>query len=151
MKFRNINKRTVIIVICALVFGIAIGGVSGWLLAKSYYENKRPVIVESLEDEFWNNGKATGEKTTATETKPSKQPESKTEKPQTTAPKTTAEQQTVPYGGHRFILNTSSKKIHTPDCAMVKTIDPENYSETDDFLDAIASGYTQCKQCYPID
>ena len=128
-----------------LVCGLAVGSVLTWVLTKNYYENQKPAIVESLSDEFWNNGKVTGDNTTKPET--TAQPTGEATEPT----KPTTQRVTVPYGGHKFILNTSSKKIHTPDCPMVKTIDPENYSETDDFLGVLAKNYTQCKQCYPID
>ncbi len=153
IKFKNINKPLVVTIICVLVLGISVGGVISWLLTKNYYERQKLAIVESLEDDFWSNGFATGDNTTVGESQAdiTEQSETQTKTPQITAEKTTVQRQTVPYGGHEFVLNTSSKKIHTPDCAAVKTIKPENYAETDDFVGALASGYVQCKQCYPID
>ena len=139
-------KNKWIAILSVLLCGLAVGSVLTWVLTKNHYENKVPAIVESLDDEFWNNGKITGDNKTALQTT---SPD--ITKPEVTEYKTTTQHVTVPYGRHKFILNTSSKKIHTPDCPMVKTIDPENYSETDDFIGALAKNYTQCKQCYPID
>lgn len=149
------GKRLAFISACVFIVGIVAGGTGGWLIAKKYYEDKQLAVVESLEDEFWNNGKSTGENKSENYTfahiQQATPTENKTEKTHTTVQKSTTQRQTVPYGGHSFILNTSSKKIHTPDCDAVKTIAPENYSETDDFVGALAGGYTQCKQCYPLD
>ncbi len=146
----NSLKKRIAATLSVLLCGLAVGSVLTWVLTKNHYENKVPAIVESLSDEFWNNGKITGDNTTVQQIYETEKTDSST-KPNTTVTETTTERITAPYGGHKFILNTSSKKIHTLDCAMVKTIDPENYSETDDFLGALAKNYTQCKQCYPID
>ncbi len=143
-------KKRIVATLAVLFCGLAAGSVLTWVLTKNHYENQVPAIVESLGDEFWNNGKITGDNTTIQKIYETEKTDSSTT-PNTTATKTTTERITAPYGGYKFILNTSSKKIHTPDCAIVKTIAPENYSETDDFLGALAKNYTQCKQCYPID
>lgn len=49
----------------------------------------------------------------------------------------------------KYILNTSSKKIHTSDCPYAKDISPQNRETTDDIEKALASGYTACKSCNP--
>lgn len=144
---KNGLKKKVIIIVCSLSVGLLVGSVATWLIAKNYYEKQKSAVEQSLEDGFWNNGSITGDNTAA-QTQPNTAQQAEA---QTATDTVTTERQTAPYGGHKFILNTSSKKIHTPDCSAVKTIDPENYRETDDFLDALAKGYTQCKQCYPID
>lgn len=64
----------------------------------------------------------------------------------TKTPVTTAEPQTE----CDFVLNTKSKKFHTPDCGNGKTIKDENrgeFSGTRDEL--IAQGYSPCGNCDP--
>ena len=47
-----------------------------------------------------------------------------------------------------YILNTSSGKIHLPNCKSVRTIKPENYGTTDKTIDELLSeGYTRCGNC----
>lgn len=50
-----------------------------------------------------------------------------------------------------YILNTSSKKIHYPDCSYVEKININNYLEAHDFSWFIANGYTPCGVCKPIE
>jgi len=51
---------------------------------------------------------------------------------------------------HSWVLNTNSKKIHTPDCASVKKISEENIQYTDKSLNELKEqGYTCCKSCNP--
>ena len=44
----------------------------------------------------------------------------------------------------KYILNTSSKKIHYPECSAVEKISAKNYAETDDYEKALSDGYTPC-------
>ena len=46
-----------------------------------------------------------------------------------------------------YVLNTSTKKIHKPDCNDVSKIKPENYSTTDAPEDYLDDGYTNCGHC----
>lgn len=49
-----------------------------------------------------------------------------------------------------YVLNTSSKKFHRPDCYMVERIKAENRKTTRERRDAIiAQGYSPCKLCNP--
>ncbi len=48
-----------------------------------------------------------------------------------------------------YVLNTSTKKFHRPDCSSVKKIKPENYGTCDSRESAIAQGYSPCKICNP--
>ena len=49
-----------------------------------------------------------------------------------------------------FILNTSSKKFHTPDCPNAATIKKENRDEFHGDRELlIAQGYSPCGQCKP--
>ena len=52
--------------------------------------------------------------------------------------------------GQKYVLNTSSKKIHLPDCSSVKRIAEKNYSETTDPQACLAQGYEACKICKPF-
>ena len=49
----------------------------------------------------------------------------------------------------RYILNTSSKKIHLPSCSSAKDILPGNEDSTTDLDAAIAAGYSPCGRCKP--
>lgn len=49
----------------------------------------------------------------------------------------------------KYVLNTSTKKFHRPDCSSVKKIKPENYGTCDSRESAIAQGYSPCKICNP--
>lgn len=74
---------------------------------------------------------------------------------------TTAKQTTQASGGkqerttvkksptHKYVLNTSTKRIHDATCGDIDYIKMENYSETDDFDAAINSGYKPCGNCNP--
>ena len=46
-----------------------------------------------------------------------------------------------------YVLNTSSQKIHKPDCSDVARIKPENYATTDDPETWLSWGYTNCGHC----
>jgi len=47
-----------------------------------------------------------------------------------------------------YILNTSSKKIHLPDCSAVKKMAEKNKQETNASLsDLVSQGYDTCKMC----
>ena len=48
-----------------------------------------------------------------------------------------------------YVLNTNTKRIHYSDCSSVKTIHPENYSETTDYDGAIKAGFKPCGRCKP--
>ena len=49
----------------------------------------------------------------------------------------------------KYVLNTSSKKIHTLDCSAVSKISSDNYGSTNDISKAIKDGYEPCKMCNP--
>lgn len=49
----------------------------------------------------------------------------------------------------KWVLNTSSKKIHYPNCGEVKKIAPKNYSESNlSESELLGQGYTTCKKCH---
>lgn len=49
-----------------------------------------------------------------------------------------------------YVLNNNTKKIHDSDCSSVKTIKPENYSETNKTVEELkAAGYKPCGKCKP--
>ena len=67
------------------------------------------------------------------------------------SPETTAEaedQSEEPGEITEYIVNTSSKKIHLPDCSSVQDIKEANRSTTTDPEALIADGYTWCKRCH---
>lgn len=48
-----------------------------------------------------------------------------------------------------YVLNTSRKKIHYPNCRSVSQIAPENYSTSNESLDELKSqGYSTCGICF---
>lgn len=49
--------------------------------------------------------------------------------------------------GAKYVLNTSTMKIHYPSCSSVKDIKEENKAYTDDYEWAIEQGYTPCGKC----
>ncbi len=50
----------------------------------------------------------------------------------------------------KYILNTSSKKIHLPDCGSVKEMKSENRAESCESIDQlIADGFVPCGSCKP--
>lgn len=50
----------------------------------------------------------------------------------------------------KYILNTSSKKIHLPDCGAVKDMKSENRAESYESIDQLlADGYAKCGSCKP--
>lgn len=53
------------------------------------------------------------------------------------------------YSGETYVLNTSTKKIHRPNCKSAKKIAAENYDTTDKSIDELqAEGYTTCGNCF---
>ena len=64
---------------------------------------------------------------------------------------TDTESKTEESGGeeeNRYVLNTGSKKIHTPDCSSVSKISEQNKKEHTGSLDELlAQGYTTCGTC----
>ena len=46
-----------------------------------------------------------------------------------------------------YILNTSSGRIHLPDCTYAETIAPHNRLPVSDLSQALAEGYTYCSRC----
>lgn len=49
-----------------------------------------------------------------------------------------------------YVLNTSSKKFHLPDCSSVSQIQPENRQDSDlSREELLTNGYTACKNCNP--
>lgn len=65
----------------------------------------------------------------------------------TTAPETTSSgADSTSY----YVLNTSSKKFHYPDCSSVGRMSPNNYAESTQTRDElIAAGYSPCGNCDP--
>ncbi len=131
-------KRLIITSVCALFIGLIIGGIAGWFIGYDSAKPEEPetteldIIAQSLDDGFWSNGV---ESTQANATQAA-----------------SAETQTsMVRGTHKYVLNGGTMKIHKPDCKSVKDIQPENYSETDDFIGSLAAGYSQCKNCYPYE
>lgn len=52
----------------------------------------------------------------------------------------------------RWVLNTSSKKIHTPDCSSVATISEQNKALSSESIESLSEeGYTPCGSCKPTD
>ena len=50
----------------------------------------------------------------------------------------------------RYVLNTSSKKVHTPDCDSVDAIKETNKVSTNKSLEGLETiGYSPCKNCNP--
>ena len=48
-----------------------------------------------------------------------------------------------------YVLNTSTHKIHYPNCSSVLKIKPENYATTDKSLEELLDeGYTKCGNCW---
>ena len=64
--------------------------------------------------------------------------------PEQTAPAAPAESKEVAY-----VLNTSSKKFHSPNCADVKRISSENYGTCSSREEAVSMGYKPCGHCKP--
>lgn len=49
----------------------------------------------------------------------------------------------------KWVLNTSTHKIHYPNCSDVKQIKPDNYSTSSSSVDELlAEGYTTCGHCF---
>lgn len=64
-------------------------------------------------------------------------------------PPETTEPETKPEYDY-YVLNTSSKKIHYPDCSYAEKLNEANKSEyTGDLQELIDSGYTTCGVCKP--
>ncbi len=50
---------------------------------------------------------------------------------------------------YTYVLNTSTHKIHYPNCSSVLKIKPENYATTDKSLEELLDeGYTKCGNCW---
>ena len=50
---------------------------------------------------------------------------------------------------YTYVLNTSTQKIHHPNCNSVPKIKPENYATTDKSIDELLNeGYTKCGNCW---
>lgn len=85
----------------------------------------------------------------APEPQPNPEPDSEP-KP---APGLSQEQANLPAGtdaASTYILNTNTKKFHSPDCSSVKTIKDKNRQEyTGSREDLISQGYDPCKRCNP--
>lgn len=66
---------------------------------------------------------------------------------QNTTSSQTQQNETAEYS---YVLNTSSKKIHDPDCSAVSSISPKNIEYTDKSLQQLESeGYEPCGLCKP--
>lgn len=51
----------------------------------------------------------------------------------------------------KYVLNTSTKKIHKPNCSSVKNMLEKNKEEyTGDIAKIIDKGYKKCGKCKPI-
>lgn len=81
--------------------------------------------------------------------------EEETTKPTTAAPATSAalpQEETLsaaPLSGKTYVLNTNSKKIHSPDCRYAVSMKEENKEtvENADLNDLLAQGYEVCSVC----
>lgn len=79
----------------------------------------------------------------------------KTAKPQSTdVPQKTAEPTETPQSdsssGRKYILNTNTKKFHSPGCSSVDKMKEKNKLVSNDSRDTIiAQGYVPCKRCKP--
>ena len=61
-----------------------------------------------------------------------------------------AEQQKTADKYVKYVLNTSSKKIHDPTCRTVPKITPQNYATSNESIEALeAQEYTRCGVCNP--
>ena len=61
-----------------------------------------------------------------------------------------AETDTSTQSETEYILNTSTNKIHLPDCSAVKDMNPNNKITSNKTLDALLNqGYTPCGICHP--
>ena len=49
-----------------------------------------------------------------------------------------------------YVLNTSSKKIHLPDCSSVTTMSEKNKGYSNEDIETLkGKGYTCCGSCHP--
>ena len=48
-----------------------------------------------------------------------------------------------------YVVNTSSRRIHLPDCRYVQSISEEHRKEIEDPRQALLEGYTYCGHCHP--
>lgn len=62
------------------------------------------------------------------------------------APVQTAESEQT---AQTYVLNTNSKRIHTPDCTSVAKMSDKNKAYTNDYDKAISEGYEPCSVCNP--
>lgn len=76
--------------------------------------------------------------------------ESKAENAGDTSEDTSKEESSVGGGDADYILNTSSKKIHLPDCGSVSTMSDKNKAEYHGSIeDLLNQGYKPCGTCKP--
>lgn len=81
--------------------------------------------------------------------------EEETTKPTTAAPATSAappQEETLPaapLSGKTYVLNTNSKKIHSPDCRYATSMKEENKKvvENADLDELLSEGYEVCSVC----
>ena len=67
-----------------------------------------------------------------------------------TVKETVKETEKEPSAGTKYVLNTSSKKFHYPDCGSAKQIADKNRAESNQTRDElIAQGYKPCGNCDP--
>ena len=65
-------------------------------------------------------------------------------------PEQSYDQSDEPENTRLYILNTSTKKIHLPDCRSAAAISPENRKEYTGTIDELlAMGYSPCGNCHP--
>ena len=57
---------------------------------------------------------------------------------------------TKPQAQTKYVLNTSSRKIHYSTCPSVNKISTDNRLNTNDYKKAISDGYAPCKSCKPV-
>ncbi len=91
----------------------------------------------------------TTEPTTETTTKKKAITTTTTKKETTTKKVTTTETQgTRPEINQNYVINTSTKKFHNPNCYTIKEIKNNNLSQsTKSYDDLVKEGYSPCKKC----
>ena len=103
------------------------------------------ITVTVIEEE--TTTKEESESTTKEEIKTTENKIETTKKEVPTEKKT--ESANAPVSDTKYVLNTSTSKIHYKSCSSVKDIASHNYAETDDYDGAIADGYSPCGRCNP--
>ena len=77
-------------------------------------------------------------------------PDTNTDTGKETEKETVKETEKESTAGTKYVLNTSSKKFHYPDCGSVKQMSDKNRAESNQTRDElIAQGYSPCGNCDP--